>query len=108
MASAIALVTEPGIKKNHANAGEGTAKLAATIQPHVKNLLPILILCMTDSPKKPKKAITAMAYMQCLGRSELDLHTDQESANVTGNHLVTGLQADVVNQFLHDARTVTN
>jgi hypothetical protein len=49
------LVKEPGIKKNHANAGEGTTKLAATIKPHVKNLLLIFILSMTCSPKKPKK-----------------------------------------------------
>jgi hypothetical protein len=67
MASAIALVREPGIKKNHANAGEETTKLVAIIKPRVKNLLPIFILCMTDFPKIPKKAIRAMAFLHYLG-----------------------------------------
>jgi len=42
MASAIALVREPGITKNHANAGEETTKLDTTMNTQLKNLLLIL------------------------------------------------------------------
>ena len=52
MASAIALVREPGIIKNHANAGEETTKLDTTMNAQLKNLMLILILSMTNSQKK--------------------------------------------------------
>ena len=52
MASAIALVREPGIIKNHANAGEETTKLDTTMNTQPKNSLLIFVLNMTNSPKK--------------------------------------------------------